>query len=79
MQWLLQAIQDSKSGRVSSKRLGLLIATFAMSVSVLILATATLYGHDTSVALGAVCAPLAAMNGYSYVAGKLNEDKRDGA
>jgi hypothetical protein len=79
MSWLLEAIQDGKSGRVSSKRLGLLMATAAMSASVLVLAMATLYGHDTSIALGAVCAPLAAMNGYSYVAGKLNEDKRDGA
>jgi hypothetical protein len=67
--WLLEAIKDSKTGAVSSRRLGMLIATIAMSVSVLILAIATLYGHDTSVALAAVSAPLAGLNGYSYVNG----------
>ena len=70
MIWILvEAIKDSKTGAVSSRRLGMLIATVAMAVSVLILAVATLYGHDTSVALGAVSVPLAGLNGYSYVQG----------
>jgi hypothetical protein len=69
VKWLLESIKDSKTGAVSSRRLGMLIATIAMSVSVLILAIATLYGTDTSVALGAVSVPLAGLNGYSYVNG----------
>lgn len=79
MNWLREAINDSKTGLASSKRLGLLIATIAMSVSVLILAVAALFGQDTSVALGAVCVPLAGLNGYSYVNAKVMEQKRDSA
>ena len=70
MKWAREAINNGATGLASSRRLGYLIATCAMSASVLILAIATLLGHDTSVALGAVSVPLAGMQGYTFVQGK---------
>jgi len=66
-------MQDNKRGRGSSKRVGLLIATCAMSLSLILLAIAALYGHEVSMALGSVAVPLAGLNGYSYVGGKQAE------
>lgn len=73
MNWLRKAINDNSTGLPSTKRIGLLCATFALSVAVLILSAAFFYGHDTSVALGAVAVPLAGLNGYSYVGGLKQE------
>ena len=70
---LTQAMQDNASQRGSSKRIGLLLATTAMSVSLVILAVASLSGHEVSMAMGAVAVPLAGLNGYSYVGGKQAE------
>jgi multisubunit Na+/H+ antiporter MnhB subunit len=73
--WLLEAIKDSKTGAVSSRRVGFLIATSALGASVLILSMAFFYGHDTSVALGAVSVPLAGLGGYSFVNGNKTDGK----
>lgn len=64
---LTQAMQENSSGRGSSKRIGLLMATTAMSVSIVLLSIAAMSGHEVSMALGAVALPLAGLNGYSYV------------
>ena len=74
---LTQAMQDGRSERGSSKRVGLLLATSSMSVSVVILSIAALNGHEVSMALGAVAVPLAGLNGYSYVGGKMAEQKKE--
>lgn len=74
MKWLTEICED-KDGQLSVKRVGLLIATVALSVSALILSAAFYLGHDTSSALAAVCVPLAGLNGYSYVGG-LNAEKK---
>jgi hypothetical protein len=75
MNWLREAIEDSSTGLASSKRVGLLLATFALSLSVVILAVAALFKVDTAAALAAVAIPLAGLNGYSYV-GALNAENK---
>ena len=74
---LNEAMQDGRSGRGSSKRVGLLIATCAMSLSLVILSIAALSGHEVSMAMGAVAVPLAGLNGYSYVGGKMAEKPKE--
>lgn len=75
MNWLRQAINDPNSGAASSKRVGLLLATFALSLAVVILAVAALLRIDVAAALTAVAIPLAGLNGYSYVQGIAQEKK----
>lgn len=74
MSWLLEAVQDSKTGTVSSKRIAMLMGTTAMSASVVILSCAAYMGHQVGVELAAVCAPLAGLCGYSYVNGKVRNE-----
>ncbi len=74
--WLREAINDEKSERASSKRVGLLTATFALSLAVVMLSIAQILGHDAALALGAVAVPLAGLNGYSYVRG-IHADKQE--
>lgn len=76
MNWLREAISDSKSGTASAKRLAMLLATVALAIATVVLAAAALLGHDVAVALGAVTVPLAGLGGYSYVGGKYAERKR---
>jgi hypothetical protein len=73
MNWLREAVTDSGTDKVSSKRVAVLVGSFSMSIAVDILAVAALFGHDVSLALGAVCVPLAGLGGYSYVHGKIAE------
>lgn len=68
MNWLYEAVQDP-SGRVSSKRIAMLTATFSLGLSTVILSIAPFFGHDTAIAIGAVSVPLAGLGGYSYVRG----------
>lgn len=75
MNWLHEAVSDI-SGRVSSKRVGLLVATCALALAVILLAVAHILGHDAALALGAVAVPLAGLNGYSYVRG-IHADKQE--
>lgn len=76
MNWLREAINDPNSKMASSKRVGLLFATFALSISVLMLSVAALFGYDVAMALTAVAVPLAGLNGYSYVGGIAAEKKQ---
>lgn len=69
--WLAKLI--SESGDASAKRFVLILAGVCMSISVVILAIASVYGKDVSSALNAVTIPLAAMCGVSYVGGKAVE------
>ena len=73
MSWLIDAIRDGKTGSTSTKRIVMLMAGGAMSVSVVVLAFAAWFGHDVALSLGAVSAPLAGMSGYGYVNGKQVE------
>lgn len=73
MSWLIDAIRDGKTGSTSTKRIVMLMAGGAMSVSVVVLAFAAWFGHDVALSLGAVSAPLAGMSGYGYVNGKQAE------
>jgi hypothetical protein len=67
MKWLDGAIRDNKTGGYSSSRIGALVATAAMSLSILILSVATIIiDKDLAMALGALAVPLAGLNGYSY-------------
>lgn len=75
MNWLRESINDP-TGQSSSKRVGLLAATFALSLSVVLLSIAQILGHDAALALGAVAVPLAGLNGYSYVRG-IHADKQE--
>lgn len=73
MNWLRESISDGRSGRASSKRIAMLIATLALAAAVLILAAAGFIGRDVAMALGSVAAPLAVLGGASYVGGKYAE------
>ena len=63
----------SRTNKASSKRIAMLAGAFSMALAVVILAAAGFIGHDVSLALGAVCVPLAGLGGYSYVRGKVAE------
>lgn len=73
MNWLREAISDSRTGKASSKRIAMLAAAISMAIAVVILASAALFGYEVAAALGAVCVPLAGLGGYSYVQGKAIE------
>ena len=77
MNWLHGAIKDNTTGGYSSKRIAMLMATFALAVSTILLSIAAMYGRDVAMALGAVSVPLAGLGGYSYVGGKTAEAKKD--
>ena len=75
MNWLREAINDSSTGKASSKRIAMLAGAASMSVAVLVLSAASLFGYDVAAALWAVTVPLAGLGGYSYVNGKVAENK----
>ena len=72
MTWLKSTLSDH-AGDWSSKRHSLLMASFSLSLSVILLSVAFFFGHDTSVALGAVSVPLAGLGGWSYTKGLPHE------
>lgn len=76
MGWLRETINNSQTGLASSKRLSLLVATGAMSVTAILLGVAALMGYSVGVELGAVCVPLAGLSGYGYVNGKQMEERK---
>ena len=73
MGWLREAINDSKTGAASSKRIAMLSGALSMSVAVIVLSVAAWFGYDVAAALWAVTVPLAGLGGYSYVNGKIAE------
>lgn len=76
MTWLREAINDSTTGKASSKRVVALLGAFSMSAATVILAVASALGQEVAAALWAVTIPLAGLGGYSYVNGKLAEAQR---
>ena len=75
MNWLREAINDSATGKASSKRIAMLAGAVSMSLAVVVLSAASLFGYDVAAALWAVTVPLAGLGGYSYVNGKVAENK----
>lgn len=73
MNWLREAINDSQTGKASSKRIAMLAGAASMSLAVIVLSAASLFGYDVAAALWAVTVPLAGLGGYSYVNGKIAE------
>jgi len=73
MNWLREAINDSKTGQASSKRIISLVGAIALSFATVILAVAAVFGQDVAAALWASSGPLAALGGTNYVGGKLAE------
>jgi len=73
MSFLREAVSDSTTGKVSVKRLCMLIACVCMSICAILLACGVFVPVDTAAALGAVCVPLAGMCGYGYTNAKKNE------
>ena len=73
MGWLREAINDSQTGKASSKRIAMLSGAVSMSLAVVVLSAASLLGYDVAAALWAVTVPLAGLGGYSYVNGKIAE------
>ena len=73
MNWLREAINDSQTGKASSKRIAMLAGAASMSLAVVVLSAASLFGYDVAAALWAVTVPLAGLGGYSYVNGKMAE------
>lgn len=76
MNWLREAINDSTTGKASSKRIAMLAGAGSMSIAVITLSAAALFGYEVANALWAVTIPLAGLGGYSYVNGKLAEAQR---
>ena len=75
MNWLLESISDGKTGTASSKRIAMLSGAISMSIAVIVLSVAAWFGYDVAAALWAVTVPLAGLGGYSYVNGKVAENK----
>ena len=75
MNWMREAINDSTTGKASSQRIAMLAGAASKSVAVLVLSAASLFGYDVAAALWAVTVPLAGLGGYSYVNGKVAENK----
>ena len=73
MNWLREAVNDSQTGKASSKRIAMLAGAASMSLAVVVLSAASLFGYDVAAALWAVTVPLAGLGGYSYVNGKMAE------
>lgn len=73
MNWLREAINDSATGKASSKRIAMMAGAVSMSLAVVVLSAASLFGYDVAAALWAVTVPLAGLGGYSYVNGKMAE------
>lgn len=73
MNWLREAVNDSQTGKASSKRIAMLAGASSMSLAVVVLSAASLFGYDVAAALWAVTVPLAGLGGYSYVNGKMAE------
>ena len=73
MNWLREAINDSATGKASSKRIAMLAGAAAMSLAVVVLSAASLLGYDVAAAMWAATVPLAGLGGYSYVNGKIAE------
>ena len=73
MNWLRESISDGKTGTASSKRIAMLSGAAAMSLAVIVLSAASLFGYDVAAALWAVTVPLAGLGGTSYVGGKIAE------
>ena len=73
MNWLREAVNDSQTGKASSKRIAMLAGAVSMSLAVVVLSAASLFGYDVAAALWAVTVPLAGLGGYSYVNGKMAE------
>jgi len=80
MSLLREMLTDGWSGRGSSKRAALLIATLALSAALILLALAAYVGRIVDVAIGSVAAALAGLGGAAYVGGKSAEHRAaDGA
>lgn len=77
MTWLREAINDSKTGQASSKRIIALVAALSMSFATVILAIAAVFGQDVANALFAVTGPLALLGGANYVGGQFAERYRN--
>lgn len=77
MTWLREAVSDGRSGRVSTKRIVMLVAGLSMSIGTLALVTAVFAGHDVSGPLVAFGTSLSALAGAGYVGGKAFESKRE--
>lgn len=73
MNWLREAINDSATGKASSKRIAMLAGAVSMSLAVVVLSVAAWFGYDVADALWAVTVPLAGLGGASYVGGKAVE------
>lgn len=73
MNWLREAINDSATGKASSKRIAMLAGAVSMSLAVVVLSVAACLGHSVGDELLAVSLSLSALGGASYVGGKAAE------
>lgn len=77
MNLIREAVNDSRTGKASSKRIIALMGAMALSFATIILAVAAMFGgKDVANALWAVSTPLALLGGVNYVGGKLAEAQR---
>jgi hypothetical protein len=77
MNWLREAINDSKTGLASTKRINVLMAGATLSICTLILTAIVYWRVEVVPALIVFGGSLSAMAGAGYVMGKGQEQKRD--
>ena len=73
MTWLREAINDSKSGLASSKRITMLMAALTLSISTLIQSVMVFWRPEIVPSLTTFGLTLGAMAGSGYVFGKQAE------
>ena len=69
--WLREAINDSKTGQASSKRIISLMGAVALAFATVILAVAAVAGQAVAEALWAVSTPLALLGGVLLLNGAM--------
>lgn len=72
MKWISEATSDDESGRTSSTRIAVLIATITLSISTLVLTFGVFWNPDLVPALSVVGGGLAGTSGASYVANRFS-------
>ena len=77
MNWLREAINDSKTGLASSKRIAMLMAATTLSLCTTILSVIVFWKVEVVPALIVFGGTLGGMAGAGYVMGKGQEQKRD--
>lgn len=76
MRWIDQATSDDETGRTSSTRISLLIATSTLSFSTAFLTFAVMWNPELVPALSVAAGGLAGVSGAGYVSNRFGGHRR---